>query len=106
MDPRLNSASGGQQQQEGLSEIQSSLSKGLTALIFKLSSQETVPPGVMMCAIIETLLLCIPEKNHSVCSFSSSLLSSPAFFSCPSSSLSCLLFFAESFVSEVHPSSL
>jgi hypothetical protein len=103
MDPRLNSASGGQQQQEGLSEIQSSLSKGLTALIFKLSSQETVPPGVMMCAIIETLLLCIPEKNHSVCSFSSPLLSCLLLMSL---FRSCLLFCAESFVSEVHPSSL
>jgi hypothetical protein len=66
LDPRLVSSSEG----EGLSEIQNSLSKGLSAIVLKLSRNNTVPPGVMMCAIIETLLLCIPEKNHSVDSLS------------------------------------
>jgi hypothetical protein len=51
---------------EAKPEIQQQLSKGLSAVILKLSSSETVRSGVMMCAILDNLLLCIPEKNSSV----------------------------------------
>lgn len=57
LDPRLS---------EEKSQIVNQLSTGLSAIILKLSSAETVQTGAMMCATIESLLLCIPEKNYAV----------------------------------------
>jgi hypothetical protein len=63
LEPRLEPQSGSSEEK---TEIQNQLSKGLSAVILKLSSSETVRSGVMMCAILDNLLLCIPEKNSTV----------------------------------------
>lgn len=68
VDPRLVSSNESSLTKEK-SIVQNQISKGLNAIILKLSCSENIRSGMLMHAIIENLLLCIPEKNHSVRKF-------------------------------------
>ena len=64
VDPRLSSIMDSSIKE--ITIIQNQISKGLNAVILKLSCSEKIRSGILMCAILDNLLLCIPERNNSV----------------------------------------
>jgi hypothetical protein len=58
VDPRLISSAD--------DEITKQLSKGLNALVLKVACTGAIKPGLVMCAIVDNLMLCIPEKSQKV----------------------------------------
>lgn len=55
VDPRLNS---------GKDDVTTQLSKGMNALILKVACTGAIRRGHVLCAIVDNLLLCVPEKTQ------------------------------------------
>ena len=58
VDPRLSSSGS----EDDL--VPKQVAKGLNALVLKVACTAAIKPGLVMCAIVDNLMLCIPEKKH------------------------------------------